>query len=133
MPTNQEPRYKERTMPDFDIFMNQASERASVSVRRPRPFHFEENIPGGIDRIHPFGPDLNNPHGYEPELMHLLDLLVPDDGTFLDVGAHWGYFSAFLGSRPGFNGVIHAFDPVNVTYVGLVGRLRSMDCAENVR
>lgn len=133
MPPNQEPPYKERTMPDFDTFMNQASERASVSVRHPRPFHFYAKFMRGIDRVDPYGCDANNPHGYEPELMHLLDLLVPDDGTFLDVGANRGYFSAFLGTRPGFNGVIHAFEPVNDTHIRLVGTIRSFGCAEIVR
>jgi FkbM family methyltransferase len=57
--------------------------------------------------------------GYETEVGALLDLLVPDDGVFVDVGSNWGYFPLYLSSRPGFRGLIHAFEPFPSTYADL--------------
>jgi FkbM family methyltransferase len=55
-------------------------------------------------------------HGYEPEVMALLDLLLMDDGVFYDIGSNWGYFSVYAASRPGFRGRVHAFEPFASTY-----------------
>jgi FkbM family methyltransferase len=50
-------------------------------------------------------------YGYEPEIAAVIDFFVPNDGAMIDVGANFGYFPLFLASRPGFVGVIHAFEP----------------------
>lgn len=63
---------------------------------------------------------LNYRNGNEPELAHLLDLLLPDDGVFLDVGANWGYFSFFVALRDGFKGEIYSFEPIESNYSILV-------------
>jgi len=55
---------------------------------------------------------INYRNGNEPELAHLIDLLIPDDGVFIDIGANWGYFSLFLALRNGFKGFIHSFEPI---------------------
>ena len=57
--------------------------------------------------------------GYETEVGALLDILVPDDGVFIDVGSNWGYFPLYLASRPGFRGSIHAYEPFPSTYSDL--------------
>ena len=62
---------------------------------------------------------------YEPETSALLDLLVADDGCFVDVGANWGWYSLLLASRPGFKGAIHAFEPFPSTFTDLDGAVRS--------
>ena len=36
--------------------------------------------------------DPNNRYGHEPELCHLLDMLLKNDDTFLDIGSASGYF-----------------------------------------
>lgn len=48
---------------------------------------------------------------YEPDVVALMDLLVPDDGCLLDVGANWGYFSLHLAARQGFVGRILGYEP----------------------
>jgi FkbM family methyltransferase len=60
-------------------------------------------------------------YGYEPQITALLDVLMPDDGVFLDVGSNWGWFSLFLASRPGFKGKVHAFEPFPANFTDLVG------------
>jgi FkbM family methyltransferase len=72
--------------------------------------------------------DPNARFGHEPELSHLLDLLVPDDGIFLDIGSNFGYFSIFLGSRPNFHGRIHAFEPIESSHAGLCTYVNSLGC-----
>ena len=54
--------------------------------------------------------------GYEPHISTLLDLLMPVDGTFYDIGSNWGWFSLLLASKPGFRGKIHAFEPFPASY-----------------
>lgn len=49
--------------------------------------------------------------GYEPDIMALLDIFVGDQGTFLDIGANWGFFALQLALRPNFAGRIVAFEP----------------------
>jgi FkbM family methyltransferase len=56
---------------------------------------------------------------YEPETSALLDLLLADDGCFVDAGANWGWYSLLLASRPGFAGTIHAFEPFPATFADL--------------
>ena len=67
-------------------------------------------------------------HGYEPQASALVDLLVPDEGVFLDVGSNWGWFSLLVASRPGFRGKIHAFEPMASTYADLKGVVREAGC-----
>ena len=78
---------------DFDAFLMRATPEARLSIFRQRPFQSLSNNPW-------FGFDPLSPAGYEPELAHLLDYLVPDTGVFLDVGSNRGYFSIYLATRP---------------------------------
>ena len=55
---------------------------------------------------------MNYRKGNEPELAHLIDLLMPDDGVFFDCGANWGEFTFYLYSRETFVGEIYSFEPV---------------------
>lgn len=54
--------------------------------------------------------------GYEPEVAALLDTIMPERGTFYDIGSNWGYFSLYVASKPNFRGNIHAFEPFPSTY-----------------
>jgi FkbM family methyltransferase len=71
--------------------------------------------------------------GYEPEIGCLLDRLVPHRGLFCDIGANWGYFSLFLASRPGFNGEIHAFEPIPGSFNDLQSLMTEMGLNAIVR
>ncbi|HXR03453.1 MAG TPA: FkbM family methyltransferase [Verrucomicrobiae bacterium] len=77
-------------------------------------------------------------HGYEPQISALLDVLLPADGVFYDIGSNWGWFSLLLASKDGFRGVIHAFEPFPSSYqdlcqvveqAGLTGRVKPHDLA----
>ena len=112
-------------LPPFDTVLMRGRPRARLSKFHPRyPFALDRG-PRARELI---SSDPNNPFGHEPELAHLLDLLVPDDGVFLDVGANYGYFSIYLAARPNFHGEIHAFEPVATTFAGLLGLVDSLRC-----
>jgi FkbM family methyltransferase len=49
--------------------------------------------------------------GYEPDIAAVIDYFVGNDGTLVDVGANFGYFSIYLASREAFCGTVHAFEP----------------------
>ncbi len=49
-------------------------------------------------------------NGYEQDLGLLMDSLLPEGGTFYDIGSNWGYFSLYLASR-NKTAKIHAFEP----------------------
>jgi FkbM family methyltransferase len=71
--------------------------------------------------------------GYEPHVSALVDLIMPDNGVFYDVGSNWGWFSLKLASRPGFKGRIHAFEPCPPTYKDLTSVVEQAGIADRVR
>jgi FkbM family methyltransferase len=70
--------------------------------------------------------------GYEAHVGALLDVLMPDDGVFLDVGSNWGWFSLFLASRPGFKGKVHAFEPFPSTFADLVSTVAQAGLSDRI-
>ena len=81
-------------------------------------------------------------HGYEPQISALLDLLLPKEGVFYDIGSNWGWFSLLLASKEGFRGVVHAFEPFPSSYrdlcsvieqASLTGRVKPHDIAVSDR
>lgn len=70
-------------------------------------------------------------YGYEQELGLLLDLLLPEGGTFYDIGSNWGYFSLYAASnRTKVN--IHAFEPFPNTHQDLKSCVEQAGLAELV-
>jgi len=59
---------------------------------------------------------INYRNGNEPELAHLIDLLIPDDGNFIDVGSNWGYFSFYLFLRKNFCGKIYCYEAMSINF-----------------
>jgi FkbM family methyltransferase len=58
-------------------------------------------------------------HGYEPDVTLLLERLLPEGGTFFDVGSNWGYFPLYAASlRQQLT--VHAFEPMPGTFRDLV-------------
>lgn len=113
----------------FEAFIRRAKPEARLSKFSPRyPFALDRGP--NAQRLHKNEPD--NRLGHEPELAHLLDLLVPDDGVFLDVGSNYGYFSVYLATRRNFHGHIHAFEPVASSFAGLREMISSLQCDEVV-
>lgn len=116
-------------LPPFDTFLMRERSRARVSDFHPRyPFAVGRGPAAGQLRTD----DPNSPFGHEPELAHLLDRLVPDDGVFLDVGSNYGYFSIFLATRPNFRGRIHAFEPIARSFAGLRDLVHALQCDQFV-
>ncbi len=70
--------------------------------------------------------------GYEPQITALLDVLLPDDGVFLDIGSNWGWFSLMLASRPGFRGKVHAFEPFPPTFADLRSMVEQTGLADRI-
>jgi FkbM family methyltransferase len=56
--------------------------------------------------------------GYEPEVGALLDLMLPEAGTFFDIGSNWGYFTLHAASNHS-QLTVHAFEPMPATYKDL--------------
>jgi len=54
-------------------------------------------------------------YGYELEVAALLDLMLPEAGTFLDIGSNWGYFTLYAASNHS-RLTVHAFEPMPATY-----------------
>jgi len=71
--------------------------------------------------------------GYEPEIAAIIDAFVPDNGTMIDAGANFGYFSVFLICRPNFTGQIHAFEPSSRGFRDLLTFLTHVDHLGQIR
>jgi FkbM family methyltransferase len=57
--------------------------------------------------------------GYELEVAALLDTLLPEGGTFYDIGSNWGYFTLYAAAcRERLT--VHAFEPLHETHQDLV-------------
>jgi FkbM family methyltransferase len=69
---------------------------------------------------------------YEPQITALFDLLMPDDGDFLDVGSNWGWFSLFLASRPGLKVKVHAFEPFPPTFADLISMVEQAGLSDRI-
>jgi len=72
-------------------------------------------------------------NGYEPETAHLIDLLVGDEGIFYDIGSNWGYFSLYVASRPSFQGIVYAFEPVPSTYLDLISVVKQANLESKIK
>jgi len=70
--------------------------------------------------------------GYEAHTAALIDLLVPSDGVFLDIGSNWGWFSLFVSSKAGFHGQVHAFEPFPSSFQDLRSIVSQAGLAETV-
>jgi FkbM family methyltransferase len=77
-----------------------------------------------------YAPQYRN--GYEIETAALLDVLIPQDGVFFDIGANWGHFSVGTAVRPGFVGRIHAFEPNPRSFADLSAVINQLDLGGRV-
>jgi len=67
--------------------------------------------------------------GYEPEVALLIDSLLPERGTFFDIGSNWGYFSLYAASNRE-QLTIHAFEPLPQTFRDLKSCVEQAGLAE---
>lgn len=49
---------------------------------------------------------------YERHEVEILRQIMPEDGTFFDIGANCGYYSLCIATAPGFHGRVVAFEPL---------------------
>lgn len=70
--------------------------------------------------------------GYESDAAALLDALVGPRAVFFDVGSNWGYYALWLAGREGFEGRVHAFEPVPATFADLKGLVSAAGLSEKV-
>ena len=70
-------------------------------------------------------------NGYEPDVAALLDLLLPEGGTFFDIGSNWGYFILLAASNH-FRLTVHAFEPMPATYQDLASCLAQAGISDMV-
>jgi len=61
-------------------------------------------------------------NGYEPDVAALLDSLLPEGGTFFDIGSNWGYFTLLAASNHS-KLTVHAFEPTPTTFQDLTSCL----------
>jgi FkbM family methyltransferase len=61
---------------------------------------------------------------YEPGLTTMVIDHLPPGGVFIDVGAHFGYFSLLASALVGPGGQVHAFEPTPTTYAVLSANVR---------
>jgi FkbM family methyltransferase len=54
--------------------------------------------------------------GYEHDLTSFIISYLNEDDTFIDVGAHFGYFSIIASKIVGQNGQVYSFEPVPYTF-----------------
>jgi FkbM family methyltransferase len=75
----------------------------------------EVRVDDVVFRIDPedfaIGPHLARPGGYEPDVLVTLQRALEPGGTFVDVGASFGYFSTRVGRHVGPEGTVVAFEP----------------------
>jgi FkbM family methyltransferase len=57
-------------------------------------------------------------NNYELDVAALLDLMLPEGGTFFDIGSNWGYFTLHAASNHS-RLTVHAFEPLPATYQDL--------------
>jgi FkbM family methyltransferase len=86
--------------------------RCTVGLRRDDGTTAEITFTSANSQLHGLNADTESfKFGYEPDSSAMIDCFVSDDGTFVDVGANFGYFSLYLASREAFCGTVHAFEP----------------------
>jgi len=48
---------------------------------------------------------------YEPDLTRMINVILPADGVFIDIGANVGYISKYILAKHRFNGDVYAVEP----------------------
>ena len=75
--------------------------------------------------------DLGFENRYEVDVAALLDALLPEGGTFFDIGSNWGYFALYTASNHARLKVF-AFEPTPQTYEDLVSCVQQAGLANIV-
>lgn len=69
---------------------------------------------------------------YDPNLVAIINVMLPKDGVFFDVGANAGYCSLLASTQLGMNGKIFAFEPCERDFFRLIANV-NLNKADNVR
>jgi len=102
----------------FDFFVKKYEKTSPIGQYKPR-----SSLPA---------PFYNN-YCYEPELLYLIDTLLPDDGFFFDIGTNYGAFTAYVGTKPKFSGQVFSFEPVSQTFCTLKRLVENLKIENKVK
>lgn len=130
--TDKKKRWKAKLFRAFYIYLS----RLGIQSRGEAQF-------AGPDQIYKIGFNARNTQfsslyldkykeGYEIEISILLDILLPPNGTFYDIGSNFGYFSFYVASRPDFSGQIYSFEPHPLTFKDLSGLIEQTNLATRI-
>ena len=64
---------------------------------------------------------------FEEDTSYVILDRLPKGGTFIDIGAHYGYFSRLARYTVGEGGAVHSFEPTPSTYEVLVSNCEKFD------
>jgi FkbM family methyltransferase len=118
--------------PPFDLYLENNLKKIILSLFKIRfPFALDRNYKiNEIIKKRLFPYDENNRYGNEPELSHLLELLLLKDSVFLDIGSNRGYFSIFVADKNNFKGQCIAFEPSKKLYNQLINRIKQLKLSD---
>ncbi|MBT4775728.1 MAG: FkbM family methyltransferase [Crocinitomicaceae bacterium] len=68
---------------------------------------------------------------YEPDVFAVIELFLPQDGVFIDVGSNWGHHSFIAALEK--NAKVYSFEPNHSVFTDLIGIARSLGCETRVR
>jgi FkbM family methyltransferase len=68
---------------------------------------------------------------YEPDVFAVIELFLPQDGVFIDVGSNWGHHSFIAALEK--NAKVYSFEPNHSVFADLMSIARSLDCETRVR
>jgi len=63
---------------------------------------------------------------YEPDVFAIIELFLPQDGVFIDVGSNWGHHSFIAALEK--NAKVYSFEPNRSVFADLIGIARSLGC-----
>jgi FkbM family methyltransferase len=68
---------------------------------------------------------------YEPDVFAVIELFLPQDGVFIDVGSNWGHHSFIAALNKNAN--VYSVEPNHSVFTDLIGIAHSLDCDTRVQ
>jgi len=120
----------------FDLFYRRATDALLADATREGPLYRRLRLAGvdlwGEVSHFSFGTPYFTGVLYEPETTALVERVLGEGGSFVDVGANHGYFTAIAALRVGASGRVAAFEPNPRVAAALGEVLRRNGVAERV-
>lgn len=68
---------------------------------------------------------------YEPDVFAVIELFLPQNGVFIDIGSNWGHHSFIAALEK--NAKVYSFEPNNLVFADLIDIVNSLGCETRVR